>query len=218
MCDRSNILSMNGKVISRTCNTKFLGVILDESLKFRDHVTQLTCKLAKYIPILYRIRELLDRKCLKSLYYSLVFSNLIYCISAWGGCKENALHPIVMLQKRIVRIICGVPTLIPSAQLFRGQFILNMRETHAYMVGIFVYKSLTSRDTGFFLRRSDVTYGLRSSDSVSLVVPFTTISHSKQSIQFAGPKTFNSLPAHIRNLEGFDTFKRSLKRFLIMAE
>ena len=79
------------------------------------------------------------------------------------------------------------------------------------MVCIFVVKSLYIRDFGVFTLRDPGSYDLRSESSIRLVVPFIPTSHSRQSIQFAGPTIFNALPENIRDLQDYNEFKKTIK-------
>ena len=40
------------------------------------------------------------------LYYSLVYSHLVYAIETWGSANRTDLNRILISQKRIVRLIC----------------------------------------------------------------------------------------------------------------
>ena len=57
------VLSMNNS-ITRVCATKFLGVIIDEKLTWKYHISLVRSKLAKTVGILYRVRHLLNRSAL----------------------------------------------------------------------------------------------------------------------------------------------------------
>ena len=45
---------------------------------------------------------------MKLLYSSLVLPYLNYCNAIWANTYKTKLQPIVLLQKRLVRIICNV--------------------------------------------------------------------------------------------------------------
>ena len=77
-------LNINGTEIERVYETKFLGVIIDHKLCWKPHIQYIKGKLAKSVGILYRTRELLNRKCLHILYSSLVVPYLSYCVEVWG--------------------------------------------------------------------------------------------------------------------------------------
>ena len=60
--NRKNIdnvcISMNNSIITRVRSTKFLGVIIDEKLTWKYHISLVRSKLSKTVDILYRIRHL----------------------------------------------------------------------------------------------------------------------------------------------------------------
>ena len=60
---------MNNSIITRVRATKFLGVIIDEKLTWKDHISLVRSKLSKTVGIL--IRHLLNRSALFILYCSL---------------------------------------------------------------------------------------------------------------------------------------------------
>ena len=40
-----------------------------------------------------------------NLYYSIIYSHIVYCIQAWGNAGEMELNHILILQKSSVRLI-----------------------------------------------------------------------------------------------------------------
>ena len=67
------ILTMNNSIITRVRATKFVEVIIDERLTWKDHISLVRSKLAKTVGILYRVRHLLNRSALFILYCSLFY-------------------------------------------------------------------------------------------------------------------------------------------------
>ena len=51
----------------------FLGVISDDKLTWKDHISLVTSKLANTVGILYLVRHLLNRSALFILYCSLFY-------------------------------------------------------------------------------------------------------------------------------------------------
>lgn len=62
----------------------FFGVVLDEHLAWKPHISQVAHKISKSIGVINRARFFLPKPCLKTLYYCLVYPNLHYCIVVWG--------------------------------------------------------------------------------------------------------------------------------------
>ena len=77
MIQDTHILALN--------NTKFLGVIIDNKLKWNEHITYIKNKISKSIGILYKSRNYLNRHTLRNLYYTFIYPYLIYCVEVWGN-------------------------------------------------------------------------------------------------------------------------------------
>ena len=83
---------MNGKKLYPSSYVKYLGVLIDEHLKFKQHINSLCTKLRRANGMLAKIRHYVDPTTLKSIYYSILFSHLSYCSQVWGQ-KNNTLTP-----------------------------------------------------------------------------------------------------------------------------
>ena len=56
--------------VERVESIKFLGVLLDENLSWKNHIKYIENKVAKNIGLLYRAKLFLDKNSLLTLYYS----------------------------------------------------------------------------------------------------------------------------------------------------
>ena len=84
----------------------FLGVILDQSLNWKSHIHNVARKISKSIGIIYKASFCLNEAFLRTLYFSLVYPYLCYCVGVWGSTyPSNPLKRVVTLQKRAIRII-----------------------------------------------------------------------------------------------------------------
>lgn len=64
-------------------HVKFLGVLIDSRLKFKEHVNDVAMKLSRAIGAIRRISFCVPDHVLLTLYYSLVYPYMTYCILAW---------------------------------------------------------------------------------------------------------------------------------------
>ena len=72
--------SLNNTVLQRVNYTKFLGVIIDDGLKWTNHIAYVKNKIAKGFGIILRARKFFNRKTLLNLYHAFIFPYLIYCV------------------------------------------------------------------------------------------------------------------------------------------
>jgi hypothetical protein len=105
--DDNLFLAIDNVVIKQVKKTKFLGVIIDEKLKWDAHTAALNCKLKCEVCKLCRIRHVIPKQYHKELYHTLFESHLGFGISVLGGINQNRLKPLFVTQKKYVRIIFG---------------------------------------------------------------------------------------------------------------
>ena len=202
-------MMLGSNEIDYEARTKFLGVRIDEDLKFHYHINHIAKKISKTTGILYRIRSFVTEKLLIKLYYSLIYPYLIYCNEVWGGTNDVHLNKLLLLQKKIVRIITGESYLAHTTPLFRRTGILKVKDLHIYLLAIHSYKEYHMHN----LRQPNHTYDTRNRNDA--VPQFQRLTLTQNSIHFAGPVVWNSLPADIRAISALQRFKISVKDWLI---
>ena len=73
--------------------------------------------------------------------------------------KKNALEPLNIFLKKIVRAMSGAPRLSHTADIFRRFKLLELDKLYLFMVGLWMRKSLKP---DMFVHRSEIPYSLRS--------------------------------------------------------
>ena len=110
--------SLNPISLKKVKFTKFLGVIIDDQLKWSNHILYIKNKIAKCFGIILRARKFFNRKILQNLYHSFIFPYLIYCVEIWGSASDAHLLPLILLQKKIVRVVSFSPYLAHTKEIF----------------------------------------------------------------------------------------------------
>ena len=64
--------------LKRSTSIKFLGVMIDENITWKDHIHTIEKKIAKNLEFLYQAKHILDNEPLKTIYFSDVHLYLIY--------------------------------------------------------------------------------------------------------------------------------------------
>ena len=144
-------VKIDGHIIEQTFKIKFLGVIIDSQITWKNHINYICGKIAKGIGIIIKARKLLDRETLLTLYYSFIYPYLQYCNHVWGNTYTTYLQKLFVLQKRIVRVIAGVKPREHSAPLFKQLNILSIFQINIYVIGKFMYKVYIIRRHYVFL-------------------------------------------------------------------
>ena len=98
-------LCLSDRPITQVKHTKFLGVHIDDKLKFDVHTDHLVNKLKKYIPLYYRLRELVPLKILVMLHEQLCLSSVRYCLMIYGSANKSVKRRLARLLKTLIKIL-----------------------------------------------------------------------------------------------------------------
>ena len=115
-------LEINGIPLERVQNFHFLGLILNENMSWKPHIDLLANRLAKCAGVLNKLKRVLPIHILRTLYFSMVQSRMMYCILTWGF----DYYRIEKLQKRFLRIISSSKYNAHSEPLFKVLDILKI--------------------------------------------------------------------------------------------
>ena len=75
---------MNQQEKSEVNSTKFLRGIMNNQLNWKNHLDHIVY-VQKFPKILVLFRRVFDKRTLLSLYYSLIYPYLTYCIHVWDS-------------------------------------------------------------------------------------------------------------------------------------
>ena len=84
---------------------KFLGVILDEHLTWKEHIRYTENKVAKSIGLLYGAKSFLGKHSLLTLHYSYIHTYLNYANLSWASTNRTNLKKLLSQQKHAIRIV-----------------------------------------------------------------------------------------------------------------
>ena len=130
-----------------------------------------------------------------NLYYSFIYPYLNYCNQIWGNTYITNLKPMVLTQKKIVRIITGSPYLAHTEPLMKEFKLLNISSINKYGRALFSYKYVNSQlpsnfDNYFINNHQFRNYDTRSREDMR--IPNSRLDIRKQTIRNAGPALWNS--------------------------
>ena len=93
-------IEINGKTINQSKSVKYLGILIDCHLNWKDHIQQISKKISRGIGVLCKIRHYVDVKILVQLYHVIIFPFLSYSCIVWGNTYDNNIKPLLRIFKR----------------------------------------------------------------------------------------------------------------------
>ena len=227
-------LKFHRKAIKEVQHIKYLGVILDSTLSWKQHVIKISKSISKFCGILYKIRPFVNINILKMLYNSLIYSRLNYGAEVWTLTTKTLLNSILIIQKKLVRIMTfnnkrdenfKYPQ---SNPIFKQLSILKIHDIKKLCLTKFVYKyfdrNVPNNFHNWFNLISQVhhyntrsNFNLESSTNTNKIyVPFRRTSrYGLNQIKVQASKFWNDLPDPIKEKRTLHQFSLELKKFLI---
>ena len=92
-------VSSNNSEIKRNEYIKYLGVLIDDKLCWKNHIDYTCSKISKDCWALQSLKNILPPKFLIDVSYLLIYSHLCYCITSWG-CASKTIYVINKTTKK----------------------------------------------------------------------------------------------------------------------
>ena len=151
------------------------------------------------------------------LYYTLFSSFLQYGLIVWSLAFDSYIRPIYILQEKILKAISFETRCPPSAPIFFRTKILRLYDLFELKLASFVYESVHKISPvhfpNFFESVSSVhQHSTRQASKGDIFLPGKNgLQYGLKSVRFAGAKSWNSLPAIIKESQSIKVFKSKTK-------
>ena len=187
--------------------TKFLELMIDNILSWKNHTDQLMSKLSKSCYAIRTVKYFMPQPTLRMIYLPYVHSIMTYSIILWGNSSYSS--NIFKIQKRIIRVVMNSCSRDFCWVLFKKLNILPLQSQ--YIFSLLLLWLRTRIYINPILRFMVLT-----PDMVLIYIVLRRVC-SKKELSIFGIKVFNKLPSSIKNLSHEEQqFRLPLKRFLLM--
>jgi len=132
-------LNYQGNYIKSSTNTRFLGLIIDDSLSWKAHIDQIMSKLNTACFVIQTIPGMMSQETLRMVYFAFVHSVMSYGIILGGNQPHS--EKIFKIQKRVIRIITDTRARDSYRELFKKLEILPLYSQYIFSLSLFVIKN-----------------------------------------------------------------------------
>jgi len=215
--DQINII-LDGTQLTRVNQTKFLGVIIDENLTWKDHIDGISKTISRNVGVLNKLKHFIPKRILFSLYCTLILPYISYGILLWGATYKIFLDKIFKLQKRAMRIISNSHFRSHSAPIFKNLKVLNVYDMYKIELGVFMYKHFNDQlpqiFNTYFNKLIDINDRYtRNKNDYQLMKHKTAM--ASRGVRSSGPRLWNTLSPKIKMSINLKQFKKQFKNDLI---
>ena len=217
-CNTSKDVTIKGIKLEQVNLTKFLGVYIDNKLTWKEHIRYTKNKISRCIGILSKVNKVLSKKVKLHLYKTFVQPHLIYCNIVWGCTYKSVLQPLIIAQKRALKMALNLPRETASDVVFSQAAVHDLMSINKIQTAILMYKYSNNLLPNSFVNKFQTnkdyhTYNTRSSTFYH--VPLIRLEKMKMSMDYRGVTIWNSIGDKLRSLETLQGFKNSIKKYFV---
>ena len=214
-----NQINVNAEQIPRSQMTRYLGAYLDSALNFKQHI-KIKCRavMLNLLKIKATRKYLTTKACTKAV-VTLVMTYLDYANSILTGLPKASIHQLQRVQNMAAKIVLQRSKFDSPSKCLEELHWLSIQYRINFKVVMLVFKCIHGLVPRYLEELITIKklsrQGLRSEQVIrQLEVPRTTRhSFAARSFRVRGPKLWNPLPEHIKQIEDYSTFKKDLKTF-----
>ena len=183
-----------------------LRIKIQTDLKWNEHIDFLASKLDKRLGALEKLRYIMDRKTRKRIVEGIFNSVLCYCLPVFGGCSQQDLKSLQVLQNRAARLVLRAPPRTSRLTMFQKLDWLTVSQLIAYHTLITVFR----------IRKSKEPEGLAQVLSLDsrqgrIIMPNSRHDIYRNSFIYRGSQLWNSLPSEVREYDKISSFKKRVR-------
>ncbi len=213
-------IQINGNAIAQERHIKFLGIIVDDKLDWREHINFISHKINSSLFALRNARTCINEDTSKLLYYTLIYPYLSTGLHLWGSTFKCHTDRISILQKKAIRVIAGAPRLEHTMPLFEKLHILPLTDLYRFSLGQFMYRQIYIHNpaAGMFnvvYNNSIHEHFTRGAQKAHTI--YRRTEKVRNSFLNVGPHYWSNLPLNISSAKTINAFNRSHKRYLRQA-
>jgi len=188
---------------------------MDKHLCWKPHVAYISNKIKRSIGMISKARHFVNIPILMSLYYSMVYPYLTYGVVAWGNTYQSTIDPLLILQKKCVRLMTFAEFKAHTNPIFIKLKILKMREFVEFQTALFMHDYFTNNlpkpfDSFFSPVNQRLSYNTRLASRSTYTLPAPKTNYGKFNTKFSGSGLWNNLDETLKCLPK-ENFKQKLK-------
>lgn len=194
-------IKLKDEVLEVVSKIKYLGVIIDNNLKFNEYVDEICSKISKKIGYLRRIRSKLSYSNALMLYNALVLPHFDYCATIIFSCSDTVKARLQLLQNKGMRMLLKCNYYTPIQNMLNALGWMNVRQRINYQVLVFIFKMKYNLFPEYLSNNLSYIqevqpYELRRGDDFRLQQ--WKSSRGQNQLMYNGLRLFNNLPNDIK--------------------
>jgi len=211
-------IHINDNIIGRVKSTRFLGIIIDETLSWKMHIDMITSKLRSYTGIFYNISDYLNFYCLRNVYFALIHSHLLYCIEIYVNTYDSYVDKLIKMNNKVIRILFKKDFRTHVIDLYKCVNTLSLINLHKFNIIKLTHRCIYHKQSlpNVFHNKLQISYltlNYCTRRKYDLFLPRCNTVIGKRVSSYKCSLLWNSLPEDIKSIFSARSFLVKLKDY-----
>jgi hypothetical protein len=186
-------INYDQKCITNATEIKFLGLIIDDILSWKQHIEQVISKMSTACYALRNIKHIVPLDTLKVIDFAHRHSIISYGIIFWGS--SSYANKVFILQKKIIRIIVNTRPRNSCREVFKNMEIMTLYSQYIYSLILYTVNNK------YLFNTNNKIHKYRTRYNNNLHLPIANLSKFNKQAYISVVKVFNhQLWLMIRNV------------------
>ncbi len=214
-------IKIQNQEIQRVNSLRYLGVIVDDQLNWREQIAFVRNKIKANIAMLYKIGSFIDINHRKMLYNAFILPHINYCLPIWGIGYISHYRKLVTAQNTAVRSLVFAKTRGTQLDsLYNKLSLLNFDKLVYYNVAICIWRIKHSQAPEYLCRLftpvdSVHHHATRRAVTGAIYTVNVNTCRSLFAISQSWARIWDKINPDIRKLQQISNFKTKCKAFLL---
>ena len=204
-------ITFRDEIIEEVTHYNYLGVTLDQNLKYERHARAIIRKVSDKLVYLKRIRRFISSRAAINIYKNMILPILEYGNIFLVSIKAELKKKLQILQNKALKCALGLDPLTSTEEthkLAKLDRLKHRRRQHLLQI---MFKQ---KENPFLWKRKKkrkVGVSTRSGKNKQFVLRCAKSEHYKKSVTYRAPELWNKLPLDLQNATDITQFKHKLK-------
>ena len=208
----SSFIYLENEFLENEDSVTLLGVKIDKSLNFNEHVTNLVKKGNQKLHALMRISRFLSEDKLKLIMKTFIESQFNYCPLVWMCHSRILNNKINKLHERALRVVYKNNEMTFQELLEKDKsFTIHDRNLQKLAIEMYKVKNnLSPVPIQEIFRQVNDSQQLRNKNDFE-IPKVRTVNNGIETIRYRGPITWDLVPNDIKQSKSLSEFKEEIK-------
>ena len=203
-------IHLSGSEIEQVSSFKLLGVLVNDTLTWTDHINHVASRMGRGVNLLRRLSWFLPQSLLVLYLKSYILPLVDYCDVVWDNCTQHDSHHLQSLFNYACCLALHRPRLSSSSALWKELGLTSLHNRRRLHLAELTYKCLNSLAPPYLsslFRLPSHHHNTRRNNLINLPAVRTTF--GQHAVSFRGASLWRSLPASLRDSGSLKNFSRT---------